>query len=207
MKGTHLTIHGNRISLRRGLILAVLTALLGTALLGSQLASSSASAKKKANTEVVDIRGAKKAGGQGVRLYFDGPETVRVGDILKIRSLTDGRNVGPHTFSLAQPRVIPETKSDRNRCFAPGGVCLAIAKAHTGGKPDGPVTDNPAEAGKAGWDTQFTSSKFGDSWYSGSKPGNSFKQIVSAKAGSELTFVCAIHPNMNGSIKVLPAKN
>jgi hypothetical protein len=46
--------------------------------------------------------------------------------------------------------------------------------------------------------------KEGDSWFSGEKPGGTVEQVVTAKAGTTLYFMCAIHPWMQGSIKVLP---
>jgi len=190
-----------RITKGRTLVLGVLLALLGAALFGSQLSSSSASAKKKATVTTINIRGAKSS--NGLKLYFDTPKTVRTGDILRIRSLTDGKNVGPHTFSLAAPSAIPQTKADRQKCFTPGHICLTIAKSQ-GFKPPNKITINPAKAGKAGWDTEATATKGGDSWFSGIKPGNSFQQVVSAKAGTTIHFMCAVHPFMNGEIKVLP---
>jgi hypothetical protein len=100
--------------------------------------------------------------------------------------------------------VRPETKAQRQKCFTPKHICLAIAKWLGFKPPNGPITINPSKAGKPGWDTEGNLSKTGDTWFAGGKKGNSFKQVVSAKAGTTLHFMCAIHPFMQGEIKVLP---
>ena len=191
----------SRLPRGRYLALGALFALLATAMLGSGSATGSDASDRGSNTETVFIRGAK-GGPNGLKLFFDPPKTIASGDILKIRSLTDGKNVGPHTFSLVKPGFLPTTKVDRQKCFTPGRICLAIAKWQ-GLTRDGKIGKNPGEAGKKGWDVLGTpSSRNGDSWFSGSKPGNEFKQVVSAKPGTTLSFLCAIHPNMNGQIRV-----
>jgi hypothetical protein len=185
------------------LVLASLTALLAAALFGSQLSSSSAAPPQKVDT--VFIRGEQAASGGHVRLFYDAPKTVHNGDILKIRNTTNPHQVGPHTFSMVQPSDIPQTKPQRKKCFSPGHICLSIAGWH--GVPpsgNGPVTKNPAKAGQAGWDTEGSLSKKGDSWFTGTKKATSVSQVVSAQAGTTITFMCAIHPNMHGEIKVLP---
>lgn len=185
----------------RGRVLVVggLTALLAVALIGSQISSSSAAPGGKTKTETVTIN---LEGGH--RLFFDAPKSVHNGDILKILNLTSGKQIGPHSFSLVKPGLRPDTKPERKKCFAPGHICLAIARWHTGGNPMGPLKFNPAKAGAAGWDTEGSLSTKGDSWFSGGKKGNSFQQVVSAKAGSTIHFMCLIHPNMQGEIQVLP---
>lgn len=178
----------------RVLILGVLTALLVAALLGSQISASSAKSAKKTSVTTITMKT------QGHRLFFDAPKTVQAGSVLRIQTLTT--NVGPHTFSLVDPSAYPKTKPARQKCFTPGHICLAIAKWQ-GFKPPGTITINPAKAGAAGWDTEGSLAKKGDSWFAGSKKGNSFQQIVSAEAGTTLHFMCAVHPFMQGSIKVV----
>lgn len=132
------------------------------------------------------------------------PKTVTVGDELKIVNQTNAKQMGPHTFSLVTPGVLPKTPSARKLCFTPNHICKAIALWH-GVKGEGPPTINPVEAGEPGWDTEGNLNKDGDSWFTGSKPGASFEQQVTATAGSTIHFLCAIHPWMQGSIKVQPA--
>ncbi len=78
-----------------------------------------------------------------------------------------------------------------------------IAQWH-GGNGQSPVKVNPVKTGKAGWDVNGTLSRKGDSWFSGGKAGVSFKQVVSARAGSTLRVRLRDPPNMHGEIKVLP---
>jgi hypothetical protein len=139
------------------------------------------------------------------RLKFVGPATVTVGDELVIANRTDPLRIGPVTFSLVRRGYLPKTKAARDACFRPGHICWAIAEWHgTGG--DGMPTINPAEAGEPGWDTMGAPGVPGDSWFSGSKPGNSFGQEVTAKPGTRLWFMDAIHPALRGTIRVLAPK-
>jgi hypothetical protein len=194
-------LHRYRFTKRRGIVLASLTALLAAALFGTQLGTSSAAPAPKVDT--VFIRGEQAASGGHVRLFFDAPKTVHNGDVLKVRNTTNPRQVGPHTFSMVQAGLRPDTKPERKKCFNPGHICAAVARWH-GVTGNGPVTQNPAKAGKAGWDTEGSLTKKGDSWFTGNKKATSFSQVVSAKAGTTMTFMCVIHPNMHADIRVLP---
>ena len=145
--------------------------------------------------------------GPGGGLRFSGPTTVPAGSYLTIDNKTKPQQVGPHTFSLVTKNSIPKTKPARKKCFTPGHICKAIAKWH-GVKGNGPVSENPAEAGAAGWDTEGSKKVKGDSWFTGNKPGNSITQQVSADtSGGPVTlyYMCAIHPFMHGKITVTPA--
>lgn len=139
-------------------------------------------------------------------LRFVGPASVHQGDQLEIVNDTDGRKVGPHTFSLVTKGSLPKTPSARKNCFTPQHICMSIAKWH-GVKGEGPVKINPVEAGPEGWSTLGSTSKTGDSWFSGVKKGGSFSQTVSADPTTTPTlyYLCAVHPWMQGQIKVLPA--
>jgi len=194
-------LHRYRLTKRRALVLASLTALLAAALFGSQLSTSSAAPPQK--TDTVFIRGEQAATGGHIRLTFDAPKTVHVGDILKVRNTTNPKQVGPHTFSMVQGNVRPTTKTQRKKCFTPGHICFAIAHWH-GSNGHTPITQNPAKAGKPGWDTEGNVHKKGDSWFSGNKKGGSVSQVVAAQAGTTMTFMCAIHPYMQADIKVVP---
>jgi hypothetical protein len=138
----------------------------------------------------------------GGKLKFVAPPTVAEGDELEIVNTTNPLKVGPVTFSLVGPGYLPKTKPAQANCFTPGHICWSIAEWQ-GVHGEGVPTINPAEAGLPGWDTLGTTSTPGDSWFSGQKPGASFSQEVSAKAGRRLWFMCAIHPWMRGTIKVL----
>ncbi len=139
-------------------------------------------------------------------LRFVGPATIVAGEELKVVNQTKASKVGPHTISLATESVLPKTRKARKQCFTPGHICKEIADWH-GVKGNGPPTKNPANAGKAGWDTMGTLSKNGDSWFTGQKPEASFAQPVTVDTSGgpqEIHFICAIHAWMQGSIEVLP---
>ena len=138
----------------------------------------------------------------GGRLRFVGPTTVAVGDELEIVNTTDPQKVGPLTFSLVRRGYLPTTRSAQHRCFTPGHICWSIAEWQ-GVHADGLPTVNPAEAGLPGWDTPGTTSSPGDSWFTGTDAGTSFAQEVTAKAGTRLWFMDAIHPRVRGTIRVV----
>jgi plastocyanin len=141
----------------------------------------------------------------GKTLKFVAPKTVDQGDTLRIVNKTNPHEVGPHTFSLVAKGTLPKTPKQRKVCFTPHHICMAIASWHTGSKKgQGPPKINPVEVGPEGWSTEGSLTKKGDSWFTGNKPGTSFEQQVTAAAGTTLHFICAIHPWMQGSIKVLP---
>jgi hypothetical protein len=140
-------------------------------------------------------------------LRFVAPDTVTAGEELKVVNETDPHQVGPHTFSLVTKGSLPKTPKAQKVCFTKGHICKAIATWH-GVKGNGPVKENPAEAGLPGWDTLGSVTKKGDSWFTGNKPRTSIVQQVSvdtAAGAQRIYFLCAIHPWMRGSINVLPA--
>ena len=138
----------------------------------------------------------------GRKLFFEAPKTVVLGENLTILNTTNPHKVGPHTFSLVTKGSIPKTAKQRQLCFTPHHICKAIAGWH-GVKGNGPVKVNPADAGAEGWDTLGSLTKEGDSWFTGSKPGATITQQVTAEPG-RIYFMCAIHPWMHGTINVLP---
>jgi len=140
--------------------------------------------------------------GNGRNLRFDGPKTVTAGAPLRIVNSTRPNRVGPHTITFAQRKLLPTTPRQMNRCFSPGRICLKAAIAHELDPESGIVNRQLVEAGKDGWDRPFTKRRKGDSWYTETF-GEDFSQRVKAKAGKTLWFICAVHPNMQGKIKVV----
>jgi hypothetical protein len=138
----------------------------------------------------------------GRKLFFEAPKTIVLGEELRVLNTTNPHKVGPHTFSLVTKGSIPTTAKQRQLCFTPHHICKAIAGWH-GVKGNGPVKENPAEAGADGWDTMGSLTKEGDSWFTGEKPSASITQQVTAEPG-RIYFMCAIHPWMHGTINVLP---
>ena len=139
---------------------------------------------------------------QGKRLFFDGPATVAKGEKLRIVNDTSVRRVGPHTFSLAKKSVLPDTPRELRRCFTPGKVCMDIATAHRFNPKTDKIGRPVVNAGARGWNRSFTRDRTGDSWYTETK-GETHTRRVTASAGSTLRFLCAIHPDMQGKIKVV----
>lgn len=137
------------------------------------------------------------------KLRFVGPATVTRGDQLRIVNRTNPRRIGPVTFSLVRPGAIPRTRRARRNCGEPGHLCAAIAAWH-GFDEREEVTLNPVEAGAPGWSTMGNLRRPGDSWFS-ERRGDWLSQQVTARAGTALSFLCAIHPWVHGRIRVVAA--
>jgi F0F1-type ATP synthase membrane subunit c/vacuolar-type H+-ATPase subunit K len=135
------------------------------------------------------------------KLKFVAPETVYRGEQLEIVNKTNPRQVGPHTFSLVTKASLPKTRKAQNACFAPKRICLEIAEWHGFNPKTERITVNLVKVGLAGWSTMGSTSKKGDSWYSGEKKGASIAKKVSAQPGT-LYFICAVHPEMQGEVEV-----
>jgi plastocyanin len=178
----------------RALALAVPAAALLVVAVGGS--ASTAAVVPTGKTAVVSIELTKG------KLKFVGPETVTVGDQLEIVNKTSPKQVGPHTFSLVTKGSLPKTAKARKNCFAPKHICLAIAIWHGFNPKTERITKNPAKAGLAGWSTMGSVSKKGDSWVT-EKKGETFSQEVTAEAGTTLYYMCAIHPWMQGQVKVV----
>jgi hypothetical protein len=141
-----------------------------------------------------------KAVQKGKKLKFAGPSKVEKGAKIKVLATTNPRKVGPHTFSLVKPSALPEGKAELKDCGKNlGGVCGKIAKAHKVNLKNGKVGKPSVDVGKKGWDKSF--GKKGDSYVAETK-GATQTRVVKAKAGSKLTFFCAVHPEMQKTVKV-----
>ncbi len=138
----------------------------------------------------------------GKDLFFTGPATVERGTQLKIKNKTNPRQVGPHSFSLVRDAVLPTTKNQQKACGKKlKKICGAIIKWHDVDIQAGTIGENPVEVGKNGWDRKGDLKRKGDSWISQRK-GESFKRKVTAPVGKTLTFMCVVHPFMQGEITV-----
>jgi hypothetical protein len=144
-----------------------------------------------------------KDGKAGLR--FTAPKTIVNGEDLEIVNQTNPHKIGPHTFSLVTKGSLPKTAKARQLCFTPKHICKAIAAWH-GVKGNGPVKKNPV-IGPSGWSTLGSVTTTGDSWFTGEKPGTSFKAPTAfdtSAGATRIYFLCAIHPWMQGTINVLP---
>lgn len=138
----------------------------------------------------------------GKRLSFDGPETVVKGQELRIVNDTNPRRVGPHTFSLAKPSVLPHTRKQFKQCFTPGKICMQIALAHKFDPRTEKIRKPVVNAGAKGWNKMFSKTQTGDSWYTETQD-QAFTRRVTASVGATLSFICAVHPDMQGKIEVV----
>jgi len=191
---------------RSGKLRAVLATSSAAALVVALLVSASAGAAETPAPAPENGKDVIKMVLQGKKLAFEGPETVYQGDELEVINETNPRQVGPHTFSLVEKGTLPKTKRAEKNCFTPKHICMSIAEWHKFNPKTEKVGLNLVKAGPAGWSTAGNNSgKKGDSWFTGEvKKGTHVSQTVTAAAGTTLYFVCAIHPWMQGSIKVLP---
>src|SRR6202012_427433 len=185
--------------LRKSRVGAILVPLAALGLFAALLAPGLAGAESTPTTEAVTTIEIKM---EGKKMGFFGPKTVHEGEVLRVVNDTMPNMVGPHTFSLVTKGSLPKTPKARKTCFTPGKICMGIA--HWYGLKGEEFPKVPlVEAGGEGWDTMGTATKKGDSYFFGKK-GEAVEQIVTAKAGTTLYFMCAVHAFMQGSIKVLP---
>jgi hypothetical protein len=184
--------------LKKHLLPAVATAAIVIGAFGPGLASAAVTPTGVTDTITMNIeKGA---------LGFNAPESVHVGDELNIVNETDPKKVGPHTFSMVTKGSLPKTPKARRNCFTPKHICLSISKWHGFNPKTEKISINPAKAGAPGWSTLGSTSAKGDSWFT-EKKDDSLSQLVTADPATTPTiyFMCAIHPWMQGSVKVLPA--
>ncbi len=143
-----------------------------------------------------------KSGKSEKDLRFKGPETIKQGTDLQVINDTNPKKVGPHTFSIVKRKFLPSTKKQIKKCFSPAGICLPIAVAHEFDPATGKIGKRTVDAGNTGWDKAFTMKHVGDSWYTEGKNNRQTRE-VSAKPGTKLFYMCAVHPWMQGKIKVV----
>lgn len=134
---------------------------------------------------------------------FTGSRQVAAGQMLRIRNLSDPKKIGPHTFTLVAANVRPKSRKAMQQCFTPGKICFIAATAHEFDEKSNEIGKQLVEAGQPGWDRRFSRTvRSGDSWVS-EKKGEQFEQFVSAPVGTVLRYMCIIHPEMQGEIKVV----
>jgi plastocyanin len=124
--------------------------------------------------------------------WVPGTVAISSGGTLTIANKSPDRD--PHTFSIVQKSQRPHTLSQIESC----AVCGEIAHAH-GASPEehssGPppiVTVDPKKDGfNEPGDSQFIA------------PHQTLTLTITAKPGTKLYFMCAIHPWMQGVVKVI----
>jgi plastocyanin len=123
------------------------------------------------------------------KLHFDNDHArVDSGDEITFVHADD--TVEPHTATIVDPADLPQTFDEVFSCGSPGTVCEAAFIAH--GDPPAPQVEAPGS--QPGLDAPGDSLFFEDD--------QSITATVSAPPGTTLYYLCAIHPWMQGSIKV-----
>jgi plastocyanin len=117
--------------------------------------------------------------------------TVKSGDSVTFEHADKTQD--PHTVTIATTKA--QLPTDFDEAAPPTCKPCAVAAKHGGG--NGPPKHWVLNAGKPGLDT------LGDSIALAPKgPHKTATVVVSAPAGTTLYYVCAIHPWMQGEIKV-----
>jgi hypothetical protein len=110
-------------------------------------------------------------------------------------------NDGPHTFSIVAKKDLPRTVKQINEC----SICQTIGEQHgvTDPNSDAPPPFNYTNDGVGTNDaTTVGFDKPGDSVFVGPAPGDSADAKITAKKGTKLYFMCAIHPWMQAKVIV-----
>ena len=115
--------------------------------------------------------------------------TIRSGGTLRVRNRTEA----PHTLSLVKRSDLPRNFRQMEQCFAPGNACADIAAGHGVTSPEAEPTNPLVEAGGAGFDVAGDSAIFAQ---------DPLRLKITAARGRNLSYICIIHPWMQGRIAV-----
>jgi plastocyanin len=177
------------------------------ALLALPMAQASA-----ASARTVDIVGDGDMGEAGAPFYFkQGRITVHQGDSVIWRNATDE----PHSISVVDKADLPSSVADMMSC----SVCEQYGMAHApsmdanGPVPpfvaslDGFKVSAASPARLDGLGDSIVVAEAGKSYPStlGGTITDTVSAAITAPAGTTLTYFCALHPWMQGTIDVLPA--
>jgi len=128
-----------------------------------------------------------------VHFLTTGPVTIQSGGTVTLSN----SSMDPHTFSLVKSSDVPRKIAQIDKCK----ICNTLSLAH-GVDPNGPPPMGPpphplVNVGGPGFDTP------GDSIFVGPKGhGSTVSFKVTAKPGTTLSFICIIHPWMDGRLIV-----
>lgn len=145
------------------------------------------------------VDGAKMVPNQYIQddMHF-APGTVTVKSGSTVTFTFDGKQMDPHTLTIVKQSDLPRTAAQVDNCKA----CQKYATAHLKNPKAPPDQNNPIvhwqlNTGHAGLDS------VGDS-VAIQEPGahKSVTVKVTAKPGTTLYFICAVHPWMQGKIVV-----
>jgi plastocyanin len=173
-------------------------AALGVSVLAIGPAAAATKPQPKPKPNTIETHGALKVKINGyvqdAQRFFPGTLSVKSGSTVTLRNKSQGG--APHSLSLLKPSALPRKGEDILNC----AVCGPLLAAHQADPNTGDVKVPVVDAGQPGFDTMGGAATAGDSVYLPPKGKVTFK--VTAKPGSTLTFFCAVHPWMQGTIKV-----
>jgi hypothetical protein len=174
-------------SRRSVLAVAVVAALAGSALV---IAPAVAQAPKK-NVKIKLLGGITVKPGKFIKddqRFGPRTKTVRSGGTVRIVYRATAPD--PHTISFVRRSQLPKTAQETFECAA----CGPFFGAHEANEETGEVGKPVVDVGRPGVD------QAGDSIYIPPEQGIRFD--VSAPAGTNLSYLCAIHPWMQGKLRV-----
>jgi plastocyanin len=171
--------------IRRKSVALVATAALGLSALG--VGAASAASKNR-----IDIVGGTtvKPGKSVTDDQRFTPQDLEVKSGATVKLANKAKTEDPHTISLVKKSQLPKTAKQTFNCAA----CNAFFGAHEVNEQTGDIGKPVVDVGQTGFDQP------GDSMVIGPKAKISFK--VTAKKGTTLYYLCAVHPWMQGKIKV-----
>ena len=118
------------------------------------------------------------------------PQDLEVKSGATVKLTNKAKTEDPHTISLVKRSQLPKTAKQAFNCAA----CNALFGAHEANPDTGAIGKPVVDVGQPGFDQP------GDSMVINPKGKISFN--VTAKKGTTLYYLCAIHPWMQGKIKV-----
>ena len=169
-----------------------ITLFLAVALVASIGAAAVAIGQSAPSSATVTARSGTKfkinAYAQDTSRWSPGTVTIASGGTLTIKP---AGVPAPHSFSVVKGSQVPKTAAQIEGCK----ICETLGKKH-GANPesDAPPKKPVLDVGVTGIDQP------GDSIVL--EPKKAVKVVVSAKPGTTLSFICAIHPWMQGKLAV-----
>ena len=183
---------------RRTPVALAAVAALGAAVLVSGPADAKTKHKPHPKPNRIETRGGEQVKINGyikdAESFFPGTLNVKSGATVTLVNKSKGG--APHSLSLLKPSALPRTANAIEQCVA----CGPLIAAHQANPDTGEVGVPLYDTGAPGFETMGDNTTAGDSIFLPPKGKVKFK--VTAKKGTTLSFFCAIHPWMQGKIKV-----
>ena len=173
------------------------------ALIGVVTVTAGTCAAEAAAAEVVRVRGGpvlvpNRFIGDTFR-FVPGTVTVRPGERVTWVNQR-GRRAQPHTVTVVRAALLPNTLGEVERCFSPRGPCrFGAAHLNDPDNFESGLRTRRVNRGRTGLDRQ------GDSLFLGPPGARRISARVTAPAGRNLHYFCALHPWMQGTLRVRAA--